>query len=251
MPRLDVFKQIKDDVLIENRIHLYRLHFNYLKTCLKHPKEFKVKKSHYSGWQLDKVKSLTFDRWWSSIGGKLFGKKLEHIKQIRTSTITQKDNAIVLQIPTDSPVEHSIQKIREILHTKKTSSKDNTDQRNHHLKLEIYLDAWNLKRGVWNKRKKKYEQLTLLQIRRRLVAKRKLLIKKRLGKSFLDPEKGKTVAMDRDKTQKFLKYTPDDKKKDATEGIRNLERQISRYKLNAKKILDNVCEGEFPGQYSS
>jgi len=42
MARVDIFKRIKDDVFIENRIQLYRLHYNYLKTCLKHPKEFSV-----------------------------------------------------------------------------------------------------------------------------------------------------------------------------------------------------------------
>ena len=83
MPRVDIFKQIKDDVFIENRIQVNRLHFNYLKTCLKHPKDFKVNKSHYSGWQLDKVKSLSFDRWWSSIGRDVLGKQLKDVKQHR------------------------------------------------------------------------------------------------------------------------------------------------------------------------
>ena len=68
MPRSDIFKKIKDDIFIKNRIQIYRLHYNYLKTCLKYPKEFKVDKSKYLGWQLNKVKSLTFDKWWGLIG---------------------------------------------------------------------------------------------------------------------------------------------------------------------------------------
>jgi hypothetical protein len=65
--------------------------------------------------------------------------------------------------------------------------------------------------------------------------------------------------MDKWKTQDFLKFNPS-----KTEGrfgekllekdipkIKNLERQIVRYRTNAKRILQNVCKGEFPGQYSS
>ena len=34
MPRLDVLKRIKDNVLIDEKIQILRLHFNYLKTAL-------------------------------------------------------------------------------------------------------------------------------------------------------------------------------------------------------------------------
>ena len=44
MARTDIFKRIKNDKLIESRIQKYRLHFDYLKTCLDNPKEFKVDK---------------------------------------------------------------------------------------------------------------------------------------------------------------------------------------------------------------
>ena len=65
--------------------------------------------------------------------------------------------------------------------------------------------------------------------------------------------------MDRFKTQDFLKFNPPKTeglygKKILTKDIRqikSLERQIQRYRTNAKRILQNVCNGEFPGQYSS
>ena len=44
MARTDIFKRIKGDKLIESRIQKYRLHFDYLKTCLEHSKDFKVDK---------------------------------------------------------------------------------------------------------------------------------------------------------------------------------------------------------------
>ena len=43
MARQDIFKRFKDNILIDKKIQLYRLHFNYLKICLKYPKQFNVK----------------------------------------------------------------------------------------------------------------------------------------------------------------------------------------------------------------
>ena len=232
MARVDIFKRIKDDVFIENRIQLYRLHYNYLKTCLKHPKEFSVNKSHYTNWKLDKVKSLTFDRWWSSIGNNLFGRKLKSIKRIRTSSVSQKDNAVVLQIPSDNPVEYSIEKIRDILQSIQPEEKD---QRNHYVKLEIYLETWKLKRT----------NITLKEIRMALVKRRRKLIEER---------KGRSLAMAEWQTDKFLKFNPKKqlgKSYAEQQAYKSLERQISRYRLNADKILNNVCKGQFPGLYSS
>ena len=143
MPRSDIFRKIKDDIFIKNRIQIYRLHYNYLKTCLKYPKEFKVDKSKYLGWQLNKVKSLTFDKWWGLIGRNLLGRKLEQVRQIRTTSFNPRPNSVVFEIPTDSPVEYSLQKIRELLKEKTSTG---SEQRNHHIKLEIYLETWDLKR---------------------------------------------------------------------------------------------------------
>ena len=73
MARQDVFKRFKDNILIDKKIQLYRLHFNYLKVCLKYPKQFDVKKSVYKEWNLKQVKSITFDSWWKSSGMRLLG----------------------------------------------------------------------------------------------------------------------------------------------------------------------------------
>ena len=52
MARTDIFKRIKNDKLIESRIQKYRLHYDYLKTCLDFPNDFKVDKSKYIHWKL-------------------------------------------------------------------------------------------------------------------------------------------------------------------------------------------------------
>ena len=237
MARLEVLKRIKDDVLIENRIQIYRIHFTYLKTCLKYAKEFKVDKSKYNGWKLDEVKSLTFDKWWSSVGRDLMGKKLDTIRQIKTSSFNPRPNNTVLEIPNDTPTEYVIEKIREILNSSKVRQKK--EKRIHHLKLEIYLESWLLKK----------QNLKIKEIRRRLVAKRKLLSIKftaRQKKALAENKKFKqSIAMNKWATKDFLKFKAND-----PNGILSLERQVNRYKNKAKQILVNVSNGEFPGDYT-
>ena len=103
----------------------------------------------------------------------------------------------------------------------------------------IIVNSWKLK---------KIENLSLKETRRRLVAIRKILLKK----------KGIRAAMDRTATENFLKFIPSqagnsNRKYGARHNveIRHLERQISRYRSNAEKILKNVCLGKFPGKYVS
>ena len=221
----DIFKKIKDNILIDKKIQIYRLHYNYLKTCLKYPIEFPVDKSKYSEWDLDKVKTMPFDKWWKLKGMKLLGKKLDTVREIKTSSFNSRPNTIVFEVPTNVPIQFSLKQIKDILKTKSVrDSKD--DEKSHYLKLEIYLKTWNLKR---------VERLTAREIRRRLVAERKIILKKR----------GLRSAMDRTATEKFLKF--DGK----AHNLTHLERQISRYKTNAQKILLNVCKGKFPGKYAS
>ena len=235
MARADVLRKIKDDVLLENRIQIYRLHYTYLQTCLKHSDEFKVNRAVYSKWNLEKVKTWKFDTWWKSIGSELMGKRLTPPRVVKSGAKI-KDDSILLAVSTDSPTEYTITKIREILN-KNSEQQDKSNQRNHHVKLEIYLESWNLKRD---------SKLTLRQVRKALIERRKSLIQKR----------GNRAAMDRFATENFLKFDQSkiDNKVGKDEGVdqmRNLERQVSRYKLNATKILRNVCRGEFPGKYTS
>jgi hypothetical protein len=232
MPRLDVFKKIKDDVYIEDKIQVIRLHYNYLKTCLKHPDDFKINAKAYSKWDLDLIKRVAFDTWWKKVGTSVIGKRLVAPRIVKSNPKI-KDNSLLIEVSTDAPAEYSVIKIRQLLLAKKSND---DDQRNHHVKLEIYLEAWNLKRDL---------KMTLKEVRRRLVARRKVLVGQRMGKSII-AKKGKTVAMPREKVDNFLKFDPHN-----ANGVRNLERQISRYKRNAQIILENVSRGEFPGQYTS
>ncbi|MDC0558654.1 hypothetical protein OAO20_04230 [Candidatus Pelagibacter ubique] len=236
---------VHKETVLDKQIQIYRLHYTYLRICLKYKDEFKVDKSKYVGWDLDFIENqrevtTSFNIWWSKIGRNLFSKKTFDPKIIKSNTIKHLPNSLTIQISKTSPTEYNLQKIREILSKEKEEKKEVDTQRNHYVKLQIYLETWKLNRE---------EELTLRETRRRLVAKRKQIFK-RLGNRS---------AMDRFKTQDFLKFSPP--KTDELKGrkvlvkdisqIKSLERQIQRYRTNAKRILKNVCNGEFPGQYSS
>ena len=229
----DIFRKIKDNIYIDKKIQIYRLHYNYLKTALKHSDEFKVDKSKYLNWDLNKVKTMPFDKWWKLKGMRLLGKELETVREIKTTSFNSRPNTIVVEIPTDVPFQFSLKQIKGMIKPKITKSKKN-DERNHYLKLEDYLKTWLLKK----------ENNTLRETRRKLVAHRKIMLKKRKNRS----------AMDRTSTDKYLKYKPSQildsvkSEKDVTQ-IKSLERQINRFRSHAQKILHNVCKGEFPGQY--
>ena len=217
MARTDIFKRIKNDKLIESRIQKYRLHYDYLKTCLDFPNDFKVDKSKYTHWKLNLVSKYKFNQWWSKIGSSLFEKEIEQVKEVRTTR--QSNTSTFIEVPLDTPTEYAIEKIRDILQTKTSKT---TNERLRPLELQIYLETFKLR-----KQKKK-----LLEVA-------KLLREKRL--KIMRTHKGRALMKD-ERTVKFLD------KRDMDYYV--IQRIILRYNLHAKRILENVSKGIFPGKYS-
>ena len=216
MARTDIFKRIKNDKVIESRIQKYRLHYDYLKTCLDFPNDFKVDKSKYIHWKLNLVSKHTFNQWWTKVGSDLFNKEIEQVKEVRTAR--QSNTSTFIEVPNDTPTEYAIEKIRDILQSK-TSTK--TNERIRPLELQIYLESFLLKQ----------KGLKLVQIATELRKKRVRILKIYKDKA----------QMNEDKVDKFL---PTHMRYEVVNRI------IWRYHTNAKKILLNVCKGEFPGNYS-
>ena len=217
MARIDIFKKIKNDKIIDDRIQKYRLHYNYLKTCLQLPNEFRVDRSKYVQWKLDQVKKLKFNDWWKKIGSNIFSKQLAQVKEVKTTKISNPSTFI--EIPLDVPTEYAIGKIRKILQEKQLKVKNT--ERFRPLQLELYLESFLLKQ----------KKLKLVQIAREL-KKRRLKI--------LKTHKNRAV-MNRDKVEDMFP---------ASMKYEIVNRIIWRNHSNAKKILLNVCKGEFPGKYS-
>lgn len=217
MARTDIFKKIKDEKIIDNRIQKYRLHYDYLKTCLEHPKDFQVDKSKYENWKLNVVPKYKFNQWWSKIGSGLFEREIEQVKEVRTPR--QSNSSTFIEVPIDTPTEYAIEKIRDILQSKRSTK---INERLRPLELQIYLETFQL-------RKKK---IRMLEVAKLLRVKRLKIMKTHKSRALMKDER----------TVKFLD------RKDMDYHI--VQRIISRYNLNAKKILQNVCKGVFPGQYS-
>ena len=217
MARTDIFKRIKNDKLIESRIQKYRLHFDYLKTCLEFSEDFKVDKSKYTHWKLNLVSKLTFNKWWSKIGSDLFNEEIEQVKEVRTPR--QSNTSTFIEVPKDIPTEYAIEKIRDILQSK-TSTK--TNERLRPLELQIYLETFKLR----NQKKK------LLEVAKLLREKRLKIMKTHKSRALMKDER--TVRFFPKEMDYFTK-----------------QRIIIRFSKNAKTILQNVCKGTFPGQYTS
>ena len=141
MARTDIFKRIKNDKLIESRIQKYRLHYDYLKTCLEFSEDFKVDKSKYTHWKLNLVSKYKFNQWWSKVGSSLFEKQIEQVQEVRTAR--QSNTSTFIEVPNDTPTEYAIEKIRDILQSK-TSKK--TNKRLRPLQLQIYLKTFRLRK---------------------------------------------------------------------------------------------------------
>ena len=217
MARTDIFKRIKNDKLIESRIQKYRLHYDYLKFCLENPNEFKVDKSKYTNWKLNLVSKYNFDKWWSQIGKNLFEKEIEQVKEVKTTK--QSNSSTFVEIPLDTPTEYAIEKIRDILQTKTSKT---TNERLRPLELQIYLETFKLR-----KQNKK-----LLEVAKLLREKRLRIMKTHKSRALMKDER----------TVKFLD------KRDMDYYV--IQRIILRYNLHAKRILENVSKGIFPGKYS-
>ena len=217
MPRTDIFKRIKNDKLIDSRIQKFRLHFDYLKTCLEFPGDFKIDKSKYIYWKLNLVSKYKFDKQWSQVGKNLFEKEIEQVKEVRTPK--QLNTSTYIEVPNNTPTEYAIEKIRDILQSK-TSIK--TNERLRPLELQIYLETFKLRNQKKN----------LLEVA-------KLLREKRL--KIMKTHKSRALMKD-ERTVKFLD------RRDMDYYV--IQRIILRYNLYAKRILENVSKGIFPGKYS-
>ena len=217
MARTDIFKRIKNDKLIESRIQKYRLHYDYLKTCLDFPNDFKVDKSKYTHWKLNLVSKYKFNQWWSQIGKNLFEKEIEQVKEVRTPR--QSNTSKFIEVPNNTPTEYAIEKIRDILQSKQ-SVKSNTRLRP--LQLQIYLETFKLRK----------ENKSLLEVAKLLREKRLKIMKTHKSRALMKEER--TVRFFPKEMDYFTK-----------------QRIIIRFTKNAKTILQNVCKGVFPGQYTS
>lgn len=205
----------------------YRVWFDYLKTCLLDEElSKKIDREHYKLWNLSEIKKSKFDKWFKTHSS-LFTSK----GTIKIVTKITNPQAITLEIPTSYKIKEIQREIPKILKDKVNKSTSRfvlTHQRKNikTVALDSFLIAWKFRQKNKDKKLEDIWELTSEEIDKR---------QKRI-KHFV--EKGKLRKRKLQGVGSGIK------------AFKNKSVIISRNILKATKILNNVCKGHFPGEYS-
>ena len=205
----------------------YRVWFDYLKTCLLDEKlKKKVDKEYYKSWNLSEIKNSTFNKWFKTHSG-LFTSK----GTIKIVSKVSNSQAITIEIPTNFKIKEIQREIPKLLKDKVNKSTSRfilTHQRKNikTIALDSFLIAWKFRQKNKDKRLEDIWELTNNKIDERQSKVKSLLQKGKLRRRKLQG---------------------------IGSGIKSFKNKsviISRNILKASKILENVCKGNFPGEYS-
>jgi len=215
----------------------YRVWFDYLKTCLLDEElSKKIDREHYKSWNISEIKKSKFDKWFKTHSS-LFTSK----GTIKIVTKITNPQAITLEIPTSYKIKEIQREIPKILKDKvnKSTSRFVLTHQRKHIKtraLDNFLLAWKNKKKFKDKKLEDIWEQTNQDIKDRQDKIRKLIQQGKLRRRIL-AEYGQSnikVGMKSGKLQK----------------LQNKSVMISKSIFKATKILNNVCKGHFPGEYS-
>ena len=215
----------------------YRVWFDYLKTCLLDEKlNKKIDKEYYKSWNLSEIKNSTFNKWFKTHSNLFTSKGV-----IKIVSKVSNPQAITLEIPTNFKIKEIQREIPRILKDKVNKSTSRcvlTHQRKHikTIALDSFLIAWKFKQKNKDKKLEDIWELTNEEINKRQSKVKKLLQKGKLRRRILMGvgSSNKQFGLKSGKIQK----------------LQNKSVMISKNILKASKILENVCNGSFPGEYS-
>lgn len=205
----------------------YRVWFDYLKTCLLDEKlNKKIDKEYYKSWNLSEIKNSTFNKWFKTHSS-LFTSK----GTIKIVSKVSNSQAITIEIPTNFKIKEIQREIPKLLKDKVNKSTSRfilTHQRKNikTIALDSFLIAWKFRQKNKDKRLEDIWELTNNKIDERQSKVKTLLQKGKLRRRKLQG---------------------------IGSGIKSFKNKsviISRNILKASKILENVCKGNFPGEYS-
>ena len=215
----------------------YRVWFDYLKTCLLDEKlNNKIDKEYYKSWNLSEIKNSTFNKWFKTHSG-LFTSK----GTIKIVSKVSNPQAITIEIPTNFKIKEIQREIPKLLKDKVNKSTSRfilTHQRKNikTIALDSFLIAWKFRQKNKDKRLEDIWELTNEEINKRQSKVKTLLQKGKLRRRILMGvgSSNKEFGLKSGKIQK----------------LQNKSVMISKNILKASKILENVCNGSFPGEYS-
>jgi hypothetical protein len=205
----------------------YRVWFDYLKTCLLDEKlNKKIDKEYYKSWNLSEIKNSTFNKWFKTHSG-LFTSK----GTIKIVSKVSNPQAITIEIPTNFKIKEIQREIPRLLKDKVNKSTSRfilTHQRKNikTVALDSFLIAWKFRQKNKDKRLEDIWVLT-----NNTIDERQSKVKTLLQKGKLRRRKLQGIGS-------------------GIKSFKNKSVIISRNILKASKILENVCNGDFPGEYS-
>ena len=205
----------------------YSVLFDYLKTCLLDEKlNKKIDKEYYKSWNLSEIKNSTFNKWFKTHSG-LFTSK----GTIKIVSKVSNPQAITIEIPTNFKIKEIQREIPKLLKDKVNKSTSRfilTHQRKNikTIALDGFLIAWKFRQKNKDKRLEDIWVLT-----NNTIDERQSKVKTLLQKGKLRRRKLQGIGS-------------------GIKSFKNKSVIISRNILKASKILENVCRGNFPGEYS-
>ncbi len=198
-PRVVRYEPLKQNI---------RIWFNYLQTAIKH--KFVINKEYYRAWHLPQVRTLKFDKWYSSHKHLFTNKKYVSVRVLDSLSVEDALKEVKKQL---------IKKLK----IKKQVQFQITNKRFRYLQVDDYLKCFKLR---------KEKNLTYQEIGERLDS---------------DYRKKQKLYM---KSSKMIKRKFTKKKIDEYHSTDEVLLQIVRRKvLNAKTILENTAKGKFTGKY--
>ena len=214
----------------------FRLWYEYLQECLKHPKLFKINKDFYKPWHLNQVKTLKFDHWFKE-HSHLFSTNQKGDIQIYNGK--KDDNSIIVSIPKHMNVQEIQKAIGKVVKGKvniKEAKFNITNNKN-------FIDTASMDYFLWSwqfKQMKKYQgRGGLIEIWNEVESKR--LRRHNYMKSKNVKEKGKRYFQ-------VTGATSSSSSDGAHTHIKSI--MVSRFIKKAQRILENVSKGVFPGNYA-
>ena len=226
-----------------------RLWFEYLKVCLNDESlSKKVDRKFYKDWHLNEIKKNKFNRWIKT-HHHLFTNQIEN--KIKLYEGKRTPNTILVEIP----VDYTVQKIQRYIGqaVKGKIAKPQTNRRfqitaKQNLKIapfDYFRYAWQIKRKK-QVRKQKIKLTDIWLIVDRHIRKRQSRIKPWL----LDYESVDKLTGQIKVKKAFIRIRKLSHNHEQTKAYNSKAVVMANNIRKAQNILENVCKGIFPGDYS-
>lgn len=226
-----------------------RLWFEYLKVCLNDESlNKKVDRKFYKDWHLNEIKKSKFNRWIKT-HHHLFTNQIE--SKIKLYEGKRTPNTILVEIP----VDYTVQKIQRYIGqaVKGKIAKPQTNRRfqitaKQNLKIapfDYFRYAWQIKRKK-QVRKQKIKLTDIWLIVDRHIRKRQSRIKPWL----LDYESVDKLTGQIKFKKAFIRIRKLSHNHEQTKAYNSKAVVMANNIRKAQNILENVCKGVFPGDYS-